>query len=42
MFPIYQLTLPLVGWVFGQFNFFWNFEKKMLRRMGLKRFFPED
>jgi hypothetical protein len=42
MFPIYQLTLPLVGWVFGQFNFFWNFEKKMLRRIGLKRFFPED
>ena len=42
MFPIYQLTLPLVGWVFGQFNFFWNFEKKMLRRMGLKRFFPGD
>lgn len=38
IFPIYQLTLPLVGWLFGQFTFFWNFEKKMLRRIGLKRF----
>ena len=42
IFPIYQLTLPLIGFVFGQFKFFWNFEKKTLRRMGLKRFFPED
>ncbi|GAB1309345.1 hypothetical protein KH5_20280 [Urechidicola sp. KH5] len=42
IFPVYQLTLPLVGWCFGQFQFFWNFEKKMLRRMGFKRFFPED
>jgi len=39
IFPIYQITLPLVGWVFGQFTFFWNFEKKMLQRMGLGRFF---
>ncbi len=42
IFPIYQLTLPIVGWLFGQFKFFWNFEKKMLRRMGFKRFFPEE
>lgn len=35
IFPIYQLTLPLVGWIFGQFKFFWNFEKKFLRRLGL-------
>ena len=39
IFPIYQLTLPLVGWFFGQFKFFWNMEKKMLRRMGLGRLF---
>ncbi len=39
IFPIYQLTLPLVGWLFGQFKFFWDFEKKMLQRMGLGRFF---
>ena len=37
IFPIYQLTLPLVGWCFGQFTFFWNFEKKMFSRMIKKR-----
>ena len=35
IFPIYQLTLPVVGFAFGQFKFFWEFEKKMLSRMGL-------
>lgn len=35
VFPIYQLTLPLVGWLFGQFKFFWAFEKKFLTRLGL-------
>lgn len=35
IFPIYQLTLPLVGFVFGQFKFFWAFEKKFLSRLGL-------
>ncbi len=35
IFPIYQITLPIVGWLFGQFKFFWNFEKKMLSRFGL-------
>ena len=34
IFPIYQLTLPIVGFVFGQFKFFWNFEKKFLSRIG--------
>lgn len=38
IFPIYQITLPLVGWLFGQFKFFWNMEKMMLKRMGLGRF----
>jgi len=33
IFPVYQLTLPIVGWCFGQFKFFWAFEKKMLGRM---------
>ena len=32
--PIYQLLLVIIGWLFGQFTFFWNFEKKMLRRLG--------
>lgn len=35
VFFIYQTTLPLVGFCLGQFKFFWNFEKKMLRRLGL-------
>ena len=35
IFPIYQFTLPIVGLVFGQFKFFWNFEKKFLSRIGL-------
>lgn len=34
----YQILLVLFGWLFGQFKFFWEFEKKMLRRFGLKRF----
>lgn len=35
IFPIYQLTLPVVGFAFGQFKFFWEFEKKFLSRIGL-------
>ena len=34
VFPIYQLTLPVVGFLFGQFKFFWAFEKKMLGGFG--------
>lgn len=34
----YQILLVFFGWLFGQFKFFWEFEKKMLRRFGLKRF----
>ncbi len=35
IFPIYQILLVGIGWLFGQFEFFWNFEKKMLKRIGL-------
>jgi len=35
IFPFYQILLLIFGWLFGQFKFFWNFEKKMLSRMGL-------
>jgi len=35
--PAYQLLLILIGSIFGQFQFFWEFEKKMLRRMRLLR-----
>ncbi|NRR92857.1 hypothetical protein HSX10_14885 [Winogradskyella undariae] len=34
----YQILLVTFGWLFGQFKFFWEFEKKMLRRFGLNRF----
>ncbi|MEM5566226.1 DUF6787 family protein [Psychroserpens sp. AS72] len=34
----YQILLVSFGWLFGQFKFFWEFEKKMLRRFGLGRF----
>jgi hypothetical protein len=34
----YQILLVFWGWLLGQFEFFWNFEKKMLRRFGLGRF----
>ena len=32
--PIYQVVLLAYGFIFGQFKFFWEFEKKMFRRMG--------
>jgi len=31
----YQILLVTFGWLFGQFQFFWEFEKKMLRRFHL-------
>ena len=34
IFPIYQVLLVLNGSLFGQFKFFWAFEKKMLSRLG--------
>lgn len=37
-FIFYQILLVLIGWLFGQFQFFWSFEKKMLKRFGFKRF----
>ncbi|MBR9854701.1 MAG: prolipoprotein diacylglyceryl transferase [Algicola sp.] len=40
IFPIYQILLVLIGWLFGQYQFFWNFEKKMLKRMGLGALLP--
>ena len=36
IFPIYQVLLVIIGAIFGQFSFFWNFEKKMLYRMKMK------
>jgi hypothetical protein len=35
LFPIYQFLLISIGFIFGQFKFFWAFEKKMLRSIKL-------
>ena len=42
IFPIYQILIIIIGALFGQFQFFWNFEKKMLVRLGLKRFIEKN
>ena len=41
IFPIYQVLLVFFGWLFGEFEFFWNFEKKMLRAMKLGFLIPK-
>ena len=38
IFPIYQILIVIIGTLFGQFKFFWAFEKKMLSRLGFKHF----
>lgn len=35
IFPIYQVLLLFFGFISGQFKFFWWFEKKMLKGIGL-------
>jgi len=42
IFPIYQVLLVLIGFIFGQFKFFWSFEKKMLVGIGLGFIFKEE
>ena len=34
-FIFYQFLLITIAWIFGQFTFFWNFEKKIIRKMRL-------
>lgn len=31
--PVYNVFLLLYGFIFGQFQFFWNFEKRLLHRI---------
>ena len=38
IFLIYQVLIVLIGALFGQFKFFWEFEKKILLRLGFKKF----
>ena len=33
IFPAYQVLLLTYGFIFGQFRFFWNFEKRMISRI---------
>ena len=33
IFPIYNLVLLIYGWIFGQFKFFWEKEKKLWKRI---------
>ncbi len=35
--PLYQVVLLIYGWIFGRFEFFWNFEKKMFNRIFSKK-----
>ena len=35
IFPVYQIVLIIIGSIFGQFKFFYEIEKKMLKRIGL-------
>lgn len=42
IFPVYQVLLVSFGFLFGQFKFFWAFEKKMLRSMKLGFLLPRD
>ena len=41
LFIMYQFLLVIFGWIFGQHQFFWGFEKKMLKRLGFKKFLSE-
>ncbi|CAI8406712.1 MAG: diacylglyceryl transferase [Oceanospirillales bacterium TMED33] len=36
IFPVYQFLLIIVGTLAGQFSYFWEFEKKFLRRIGIR------
>ncbi len=35
IFPTYQVLQLIIAALFGQFRFFWEFEKKMFRRIGI-------
>ena len=37
IFPAYNIMLLIVGFLFGQFKFAWEFEKKMFGRLKFKK-----
>jgi len=42
IFPIYQILLLVVAVFFFQFKFFWEFEKKFLKRIGFGFLFKKN
>lgn len=42
LFPAYQILFLVIGTLFGQFRFVWEFEKKMLSRFRFKKSRPEN
>lgn len=36
LFFVYQALLIVIAFLFGQFTYFWEIEKKMLKRFGIK------
>jgi len=34
--PVYNLILLFYGFIFGQFRFFWNFERRLFARLSRK------
>ncbi len=42
IFPLYQGLFPLIGALFGQFRFAWEFEKKMLTRFRFKKQYSKE
>ncbi len=41
IFPIYQVLLIFIATIFFQFKFFWEFEKKILKKIGFSFLFKE-
>lgn len=42
IFPVYQVLLVSFGFISGQFKFFWEFEKRMLKVTGFGFLFKND
>ena len=36
LFPIYQVLLIVTGTIFGEFRYFWEIEKRILKRLGFR------
>ena len=36
IFPLYQVILIFIGTIFGQFQYFWNFEKRFWKKFSLR------